>query len=45
MEVVFEMPFFNLINADVGFLDKKLTWKTYSTAEALSTTKRVQIID
>ena len=45
MEVVFEMPFLTLSNANVGFLDKKLTWRTYSVGEILPTTKRVQIID
>ena len=45
MEVVLRILFFILSNANVGFLDRKLTWRTYSVAKALSTTKKVQIID
>lgn len=39
------MPFLTLSNVDIGFLDKKLTWKTYSVAEFLFTIKKIQIID
>lgn len=39
------MPFLSLSNADVKFGEKELTWRSYSAAEALPTTKRVQIID
>ena len=45
MEVVFKMPIFTFNNANIGFLNKELTWKTYSIVEALLTTKKVQIID
>lgn len=45
MKMVLEMPFLTLSNTNVGFLNKELTYKTYSVAEALPTTKRVQIID
>ena len=45
MEVVLKMPFVTFSNADVSFLDKELTWRTYSVIVALFITKRVQIID
>ena len=45
MEVVLGMPFLTLSNADVQFVEKELTWRSYTTAEALLTTKRVELID
>lgn len=39
------MPFLTLSNADIRFAERELTWRTYTVAEALLTTKRVQIID
>ena len=39
------MPFFYLSNANVQFIEKKLTWRTYIIAKALRTTKRVELID
>lgn len=45
MEVVLGMPFLTLSNADVAFAEKELTWSPYTAAEALPTTKRMQIID
>ena len=45
MEVVFGMLFLTLSNANIGFFNRELTWRTYSTTEALSTIKKVQIID
>ena len=44
-EVVLGMPFLTLSNADVQFVEKELTWRSYTTAEALPTTKRVELID
>ena len=44
-EVVLDMPFFTLSNTDVQFVEKKLTWRSYTTAKALPTTKRVELID
>ena len=38
-EVVLGMPFLTLSNADVQFVEKELTWRSYTTAEALPTTK------
>ena len=45
MEVVLGMPFFALINADIQFAEKELTWRSYTAAEALPTPKRVELID
>ena len=45
IEVVLRMPFLTLSNADIKFAQKELTWRSYTTAEALPTTKRVEIID
>ena len=45
MDVVLGMLFLSLSNADVQFDTGNLTWRTYSTAEALPTTRRVELID
>lgn len=45
MDFVLEMPFFTLSNANIWFAEEKLTWKTSIIANALSTIKKVQIID
>ena len=45
LEVVMGMFFLTLSKADIRFAKLKLVWKTYTAAEALSTTKRVEIID
>ena len=42
-EVVLGMPFLTLSGADVDFLDWDLRWRTYTTEEALSTTRRVEL--
>ena len=44
MEVVLGMPFLALSKVEVDFAERELTWKAYTIAEALPTTKRVQII-
>ena len=44
-EVVLGIPFFTLSNVDIQFVEKELTWRFYTTAEALPTTKRVELID
>ena len=44
-EVVLGMPFLTLSNADVQFVKKELTWRSYTTAKALQTTKRVELIN
>ena len=45
MEVVLGMLFLTLSNADIQFVEKELTWKSYTAALALPTTKRVELID
>ena len=43
--VILRMLFLKISNADVSFGEKTLTWRTYTTNEALPTTKQVQIVD
>ena len=44
-EVILGMLFLKISNADVSFGKKTLMWRTYTTNEALPTTKGVQIVD
>ena len=44
-EVVLGMPFLTLSNVNVQFVEKKLTWRFYTTAKALPTSKWVELID
>ena len=44
-EVVLGMPFLTLSNVEVQFEEKELTWRPYTTAKALPTTKRVELIN
>ena len=44
-KIVLSMPFLTFSNADVQFVEKELIWRFYTTAEALSTTKRVKLIN
>ena len=39
------MPFFTFSNTDIKFAQKKLTWRSYTAAEALPTIKQVELID
>lgn len=41
IEVVLEMLFLTLSNAEVLFLEQELTWRSYTVAETLSIIKRV----
>ena len=45
LEVVLGMPFLTLSKADVRFAERELVWRTYTAAEALPTTKKVETID
>lgn len=45
VNIIQGMPFFTLSNKDVVFKDLEFTWRVYTPAEALPTTKRVQMID
>ena len=39
------MPFLIFSNTDMQFAEKKLTWRSYTAAEAIATTKRVELIN
>ena len=45
LEIVLEMPFLTFSKANIRFAEQKLVWRTYTATEALSTTRRVEIID
>ena len=45
MKVVLGMPFLIRSNADVQFAEKELTWKIYTTEEALPTIRQFELID
>ena len=45
MDVLLEMLFLSLRHANVQFDTENLTWRTDSTAETLSTTRRVELIN
>ena len=45
MEVGLRMPFLTLSNADIQFVKKDLSWRSYTAVKALSTTKRIELID
>ena len=45
VELVLGMLFLTLSNAEVQFVEKELTWRSYTTAEILPTTKRVELIN
>ena len=44
-EVVLLMPFVIFSNADVQFVEKELTWRSYTITKALPTTKQVEFIN
>ena len=43
--MVLKMPFLILSNVNSHFTDKKLTWRSFITAEALFTIKQVELIN
>ena len=45
MEMILRMPFFIFNNANIQFDEKKLTWRFYTAAKALPTTKQIKPID
>lgn len=45
LELVLEMLFLTLTKADMWLSEQKLTWNSYTIAEALPTIKRVEFID
>ena len=44
-EIVLSIFFLIFNNTDVQFIEKKLIWRSYTAAEALSTTKQVELIN
>ena len=44
-EVVLGMSFLTLNNAEIQFAEQELTWRSYTAAEALPTTKRIELIN
>ena len=44
-EVVLGMSFLKISKANVAFGEETLTWKSYTTNKALSTTERVQLVN
>ena len=44
-KVVLGMSYLTLNDADVNFLGQELWWRTYTTEEALPTTKRIELVD
>ena len=44
-EVVLGMLFPTLCNANVQFVEKKLIWRSYTSAKTLLTTKRMELIN
>ena len=45
LKIVLKISFFTLSRADVWFVEQEFVWKTYTAAEALPITRRVEIID
>ena len=45
MEVALEIHFIAFSNVDIQFDIKSFTWRSYSTAKALSTIRKVELID
>ena len=43
-EIVLGMRFITLSGANVDFFGRELRWRTYTTEEALPTTKRVKLV-
>ena len=41
-EMILGIPFLKISNADIAFGEKTLTWRSYTTNEALSSTEQVQ---
>lgn len=39
------MPFFELADPDIRFASREFAWRSYTTADALATTERVEIVD
>ena len=45
MEIIFGIPFLTFSKVEVDFIERESTYKAYTIAETLPTTKKIQIID
>lgn len=45
IEMVLKIFFLTLFNVDIRFAEKKFKWKSYTIAEALHITKKVELIN
>ena len=45
VEVVLGTFFLTFSNTNIQFVEKKLTWRSYSTGKALPTTQQIELID
>ena len=45
MKVVLEMPSFIFNNADIQFVEKEPTWRSYNAKKALPITQKVELIN
>lgn len=43
--MVLEIPFLTFSDANIWFIEKDLTWRSYRTVKVLLTPKRVELID
>ena len=43
-EVVYRIPFLTLSSANIDFLGRELRWRTYTTKETFSTTRRIELV-
>ena len=44
LKIVLKMLFFNFSRADIRFVEREFVWRTYTVAEALPMTRRLEII-
>ena len=44
-KIVFGILFLTVSDADIDFLGRELRWRTYTTKEALPTTKRIELLE
>ena len=45
MEVVLELPFLIFNNTNIHFVEKEVTWRSYTAKKALPTTRKVELMD
>ena len=45
MEIVLGIPFLTFSNVNIQFIEKELTWRSYTAEKALLTTQKVELIN